>query len=327
MSWTKHYYCTPYFNTFDDVVAHYASVKPIVSKCHTLEDDIRPLHERRYKHERIVKIDDNTYGFSDGYCDNMGGANNRPYTDEFFHAQIPILWSRDAKGDTYIRVRNGAGKYAHTSRYQFLTAFLPLNLAFKGDSQGQQFICAATPDGVQNYLLPKSMYTWNWSGAKPNLDTDDKMYLTFKVLPDNKYERVGELITVKSKHVDRATKKALKPSMEAFYSWLTIMAPMIPKGYSASKDAAEAINAHEGREVFTHVWSALASEFSADTKQFVLDVLADEEHPMRTNLAIILVTKMYEVRWRSDELTAQKIRTRYNAAMKNLLSLYKTVAV
>ena len=325
MAWTKHYYSVKRLSSFEDVVAHYKSVKPLISKYHTEEDDIRPLHERRYKHERIIKIDENTYGLSDGYFDNMGGA--RPYTDEFFHAQIPILWSRDTNGDTFIRVRNGAGKYAHTSRYQFLSAFLPRGLGFIGNSQGQQFIGASTPDGEQKYLLPKSMYVWDWGGGKPNLDADDKMYLTFKVLPDNKYERVGELLTVKSKLVDRVTKKTLKPKLEAFYSWLTIMAPMLPKGYSESKDAANQINNHEGREVFTHVWSAMASEFSAGTKQFVLDVLNDEEHPMRTNFAIIPTTRMYEVRWRSDELTAKKVRTRYNAAMQKMLQLFKSVAV
>lgn len=327
MAWTKHYYGRPRINSFDDVVAHYTETKPIISKLHTAEHDIRPIHERRYKHERIVKIDENTYGFSDGYYDPMGGTSNATYTEEFFHAHLPILWSRDANGDTFIRVRNGAGKYAHTSRYQFLTAFLPRGLGFFGDSQGQQFIGAATPDGEQKYLLPKSMYTWNWGAQKPNLDVDDKMYLTFKALPDNKFERVGELITVKTKHVDRATKKSLKPQLEALYSWVTIMAPMLPKGYSASKDAAEAINAHEGREVFTHVWSAASSEFSADTKRFVLDVLNDDEHAMRTNFAIILATKMYEVRWRSDELTVKKIRTRYNAMMHKMLQLFKSEQV
>ena len=47
------------FSSFDDVVKHYESIKPLVSKLHTREDDIRPIGDRNRKHERIVKISRN----------------------------------------------------------------------------------------------------------------------------------------------------------------------------------------------------------------------------------------------------------------------------
>ena len=40
-------------NTFNDVAKRYSEIKPLVSKHHTLEDDVRPIADRRRKHQRI----------------------------------------------------------------------------------------------------------------------------------------------------------------------------------------------------------------------------------------------------------------------------------
>ena len=48
-------------NTFNDVVNRYSEIKPLVSKHHTLEDDIRPIADRRRKHERIERVSSNKY--------------------------------------------------------------------------------------------------------------------------------------------------------------------------------------------------------------------------------------------------------------------------
>ena len=55
------------FSSFHEVAKHYNSIKPLVSKLHTREDDIRPIGDRARKHERIVKISNNCYALSDGY--------------------------------------------------------------------------------------------------------------------------------------------------------------------------------------------------------------------------------------------------------------------
>ena len=47
--------------------AKYNSTKPVISKNHTLEQDIRPIGERRYKWQRIKKLSDTCYAFLDGY--------------------------------------------------------------------------------------------------------------------------------------------------------------------------------------------------------------------------------------------------------------------
>ena len=60
LTWTN-------FASFKDVVKHYENIKPLVSKLHTREDDIRPIGDRNRKWERIVKVSRNCYALSDGY--------------------------------------------------------------------------------------------------------------------------------------------------------------------------------------------------------------------------------------------------------------------
>ena len=56
------------FNTFDQVAEWYNNTKPLGGKDNK-DLDIRPIGARRYKHNRIMKYDDNTYALLDGYFD------------------------------------------------------------------------------------------------------------------------------------------------------------------------------------------------------------------------------------------------------------------
>ena len=58
-------------NTFAEVKEMYNSVKPVVSKNHTVEQDIRPVGARHRKWERIMKINDNKYIINDGTWDSI----------------------------------------------------------------------------------------------------------------------------------------------------------------------------------------------------------------------------------------------------------------
>jgi len=329
MTFTKFYNSKSRISTFDDVAAHYASVKPIVSKYHKAEDDIRPLHARRYKHERIIKIDDNNYALHDGWYDNLNISSNLVFPDDFVRANYAIVWSRDANGDTFIRVRNGSGNYGHTGRYMFLSAFLPRGMTFRGDSNGKQYVLTGGRGVPQTeYLLPKSMHTWDWNAQKPKLDEDDKMYLTFKVLPDNKYERAGELLTVKTKRVDIATKKALKPQTDAFYAWWCVICPMLARDLDAAKAAAETINEYQKREVFSSTWNPPNHITPEASAPFMREVLADEEHEMRSAVATIFAYYAIGISdYKRDETDPKNIRTRFNKLMQKMLNLYATTQV
>ena len=48
-------------NSFEAVERLYESIRPVVSKNHTIGDDIRPISSRRKKHERIEKLRRKSY--------------------------------------------------------------------------------------------------------------------------------------------------------------------------------------------------------------------------------------------------------------------------
>ena len=59
-------YDMPRLETFGAVAKHYKMIDPVVSTRHKLEDDIRPLGDRRRKWERVKKFSDNCYALYDG---------------------------------------------------------------------------------------------------------------------------------------------------------------------------------------------------------------------------------------------------------------------
>ena len=202
-------------------------------------------------------------------------------------------------------------------------------MSFDGDTQGKQYILTGGAGGTRDkYLLPKSNYTWDWSAQKPKLDADDKMYLTFKVLPDYKYERVGELLTVKTKRVDIATKKALKPQTAAFYAWWCVICPMLARDLNAARAAAETINEYKKREVFFSTWNPPNTIATEVSPSFMREVLADEEHEMRSAVATIFAYYAIGISdYKRDETDPKNIRTRFNKLMQKMLNLYATTQV
>ena len=48
-------------NSFDDVKKRYEGTKPIASKVNPVSDDIRPIADRKRKHERIMKFSETCY--------------------------------------------------------------------------------------------------------------------------------------------------------------------------------------------------------------------------------------------------------------------------
>ena len=314
----------PLLHTFDQVAAHYASVRPVISIHHDRSDDIRPIGQRRYKWERIIKVDENTYALSDGQYDEA--MNKRGYTPEFLLAQYPILWMRKPDGD-YVRIRNGSGAYAHMSRYTFLGTYLPKGMSFSIDN-GLQYIglnpYATTTGEVQTYRLPKSMYIWDWHGKKPTGE-DDHMYLLFKVLQEGKYERAGALLDVKTRLVDRDLKKKYKAQVNEFFNWFVTMYALLPQTkWGDCQPYANEINEHEGRTVIDNTWSPFRGNVNVD---FMRDVLGDPEHPMRTALAILVKSDIgyMDTIKTPDEL--KLLRSRYTRLMNKVLDVFKVEQV
>ena len=120
---------------FAEMTERYNTTKPVISKNHTREDNIRPVGRRSRKWEHMIKVSAREYMIYDGYTVgdpkfNRWG-NKVPPTEKETLALAPIVWTLSPKGDIEtIRIRNGSGNYAHCARYTFLENTLPRGLAF-----------------------------------------------------------------------------------------------------------------------------------------------------------------------------------------------------
>ena len=158
-------------DTYWHVRRKYQNTKPMVSKNHSREDNLRPAgynRSRKWEHVReITRASDGKvlYALCDGgegdpvflgYTDPMV---ERPRVFDTINLS-PIVWEIEEQPDgsfmEIVKVRNGSGSHAHHARYQFLEAFLPEGLKFTLYG-GKQFVVAN--DGLANekrYYLPKS---------------------------------------------------------------------------------------------------------------------------------------------------------------------------
>ena len=176
-------------NSFADVEAKYNNTKPVVSKNHTVSQDVRPAGNRKRKWERIKKISGDYYILLAGYGfedDVFGYGAKKDATVEEQVALAAICWQRDAQGVETIKIRNGIGSGAHSSHYRFLEEALPRGLGFY-IKNGKQFVS----NGYERdkYYLPKTKYVPKhvWDGWTTNnaralnyySPTDDGEFLTF----------------------------------------------------------------------------------------------------------------------------------------------------
>ena len=127
-----HRYTDWKINSFAEVEERYNTTKPVISKNHTKEQDIRPCGARSRKWERIEKVNANCYIIWNGddgdpyqqfYWSWSGGLN--PTTKQQMEL-APIVWKRKGNMES-IRIRNGSGNYAHCSRYTFRSVYIYFN--------------------------------------------------------------------------------------------------------------------------------------------------------------------------------------------------------
>jgi len=127
-------------DSFADAEKRYNDTKPVRSKHHTLEQDVRPVGKRSRKWERIIKVDDSTYvlscgGFFDSVFDWGPGdetfRRQHPVTTEEVVRLAPIVWRKHKDGTETITIRNGAGDWSHNAVYSFVSRALPHELWFR----------------------------------------------------------------------------------------------------------------------------------------------------------------------------------------------------
>ena len=332
-----HRYTDWKINSFAEAEERYNTTKPVISKNHTKEQDIRPYGARSRKWERIEKVNANCYIIWNGddgdpcqqfYWNWSGSLNPTPKQQMEL---APIVWKRKGNMES-IRIRNGSGNYAHCSRYTFLENTLPNTMGFLV-LDGKQYVALLNGETYAwnanlKYLLPKSMYVpfGNRRRGHGLVETDDKKYLTFerKIGEPNTtpWQVVGatwEYIGAKTK-VDKKAKADIKPHTDKFYEWIVTMYRMLP---ITDWDYRQKMRDELQDWVYNHK--------TIQPYQAYMEIMRDEEHPMRLHLAVDWMSNsnLTTYDWQTSDHTftevnsnvAKQVRANWNRYINKKLGL------
>jgi hypothetical protein len=328
-------YHTVQANTFAEVAKLYNTVKPIVSKNHSKEDDLRPVGVRSRKWERIIKINDQKYILNNGECDQINfwphwNKMDRLPTMQEVEALAPIVWSIDDEGNEFIKIRNGSGESAHQTRYAFLQHTLPYGMRLLIEN-GKQYIEVRSGGAPINYFLPKSEYFWKQAG-----DKDDGRQLHFTKPANSKFwlpQGNTFMFSPPKKRIDKKRKADLKDAIEGMWGYIGAMWTLVDIGdgrwdYHAYEKVKDNLNEHyfawSGEEKETNYWWSWKGK-----GDFIAHVFKTEDHPCRVDLLDMFVRdsdlsgisrNAYE--GELDEKQAQsRVRNQYNRWINTALEL------
>jgi hypothetical protein len=259
------------FSSFDDVAKRYSEIKPIRGRT----EDVRPIAERRYTHNRIIKLSDNKYALNDGF---WGYWENNTVTEQ----TTPILWERRDDGD-YMTVRSHKQGSMSISRYQFIDAYLPAGMSFSWGRSGKHFV--HDHKKVLQYYLPKFKADFDYTNRMMVMEEDNK--LVFKYTPEGMV-RVGELVPEKTRRLDKELDKEYHGKLTAMYEWMRIVLPILGDTFKSSRS--------EYADIFGSSYWYWQSGISPKE---VREILEDIEHPKRMAFAALLA-------WDSDAIEGER---------------------
>jgi hypothetical protein len=322
------------YDTFGLVAALYDEIKPINSPSHPPPYEVRPLGKRGRKHERIVKVNDNSYALLDGMIGLS--IHYTPTPDVLLDYELsmaPILWKRRADGD-YVRIRNMPIDQMTFGRAKFFGYALPSGLEFVANN-GRHEIVAKESDSqnprwytARHYPLPKSARRFDFN--KMEASPDDGNLLWFKQTDLGRWTRVGESLTVRTTRIDTEEKAKWKPTVEAFYTWTCAMMPIIDlrgklDAYREYRDQMfKCVLAVAGSNAVPSYWGMRATTVP---ESIAREILIDSEHDLRIAFAALVI---YESGLDTPMRTPDDIRNaraRFNRVMNKTLGLFKTVEV
>lgn len=251
-------------SSFDEVVNAYNSVKPIRGA--RLAEDLRPLGERRYWWNRVMKLSDNKYALSDGNSEWYGSWRNG-----IWEQVAPIVWERKEDGD-YITVRNHMNGGTAVSRYSFLQSFLPQGMFFHYPQGGGKHFVS---HGGVDHFLPKFKADGDWQTKSFVMIEDNK--LVFKAEGEGKFTRVNNLQPMQTRRIDKKLDAEYKPKMKEMWDWMCTVLPVMGDSLGDAKDAyAQALT--ESKASYWY-WERYVD------KNLIREILDSPEHDLRMALA------------------------------------------
>ena len=335
LTWTN-------FASFKDVVKHYESIKPLVSKLHTREDDIRPIGDRNRKHERIVKVSRNCYALSDGYHEGDNkfmsyGVREYDYKTDTttYHWDrlgkmeyyAPVVWRKHKDGTETVQIRNCIGDNSHYSmgRYAFLERHMPNGMQFIMGHSAMQYVevegkkhylakCKTVPRGYYRQFK-EATYFKEWMQT-----TDDNSALVFTKGESNWIHdpTTGKSLPLKPK-VNKELKAKYKDDINKFFEWGMAMSPLLPLSHEYNQDKAYELRKHFGSVDY------VSDEFTPTRAR---EILRSPNHPMRLNYWVLFTTSVadhnysydaggweytYPVKHVETKEQLQKVKSKFNS--------------
>ena len=290
--------------TFQDVVDHYDSIKPLVSKHHTREDDIRPLYNRRRKRERIEKVNDDKYILHD-----VLPEPNSQWSQPYFK-RPPIVWERKER-DLYLRgkevvtIRPSVQSY-DTSRYNFLRNYLPYPLYFDNHTQHGRHMIAGVFIPRPKDRKDETDYHLSFERALNSVTAHAQLGDRWKCIT-KPWPEVRPA-------VDKEKKAALREHLETFYEWMSTVGPMLP---IHSMDYV--VRLREEMEEYASGQTYRYQALNIPT-ELALQIVKDYNHPLRTHLAYNFLVRE-DIKNIVTEEERRGYRSRFQAWSNNTFGL------
>lgn len=347
-----------FFSSFDDVADWYARTKPVLGIYHTEADDVRPIGNRRRKHERIVKISNNCYALMTYHHVNnvhFWGDRTKPVdTLRDIELVAPIVWRKHKDGTETVTIHNSDSSYSN-GWYEFLRRYTPQGMWF--NIQGVHTVGVNLVSGnTEKYVLPKNRYVSARIAADPSYKTyidrgerqNKPSYahgLTFRKTVMEGTRRVAwELISKNynpedgarsNSYIDKVAKAKLKPQIAAFREWLGAVMPMLttPKTYEERQHLQNTL-----ANLTASTLDILGVEASPKDLRYsmwghwwervdprvVSHAMHNDDSPARMLLAYGFVAYNVQCRdWGVETDTESDLKRRFNTYMNKVLGLKK----
>ena len=287
------YKAVPHLDNWADVVSLYDSVKPVVSKNHSIEENLRPIGQRRRKWEHITKQED-IYGTTYRIEDGNGGT--------------ALMWEKKGivldKQDTYLTIFSAGSRWvsARTARYKLLANVLPHGLDLVQARSGTNRYIRTYYGEVdaynvkeygRDYYLPENVGQGQYKELEGTL-------LRFKHTNTGWKLDSSEWMPPKNQTlVNKREKRQYKEHYESFYKWAVALTPIQPRvdairsGNWIRDDYREQCAYRE--QIKDRLEEYMQERYAGTTKmitrnhgdyvgipkEIMLEVLTDDNHPMR----------------------------------------------